>query len=125
MSNSKSSSERSGIVWRTEQLSSDKAEGGLGASPPLRRDEKEVNVRKKLSLQYKGYTISVWIDEAQEPGKVTKELIISRSFGAWWTEYKEPIEKLVYDSEEKAVRAGQQRGMQIIDGKVPDVTLKF
>jgi hypothetical protein len=84
-----------------------------------------VNVRKKLSLQYKGYTISVWIDEAQEPGKVTKELIISRSFGAGRTEYNEPIEKLVYDSEDKAVRAGQQRGMQIIDGKVPDVTLKF
>ena len=82
-------------------------------------------MRKKLSLQYKGYTISVWIDEAQQPGKVTKELIISRGFGAGWTEYKEPIEKLVYDSEDEAVRAGQQRGMQIIDGKVPDVTLKF
>ena len=81
-------------------------------------------MREKLSLPYKGYTITVWIDEAQEPGKVTKELIISRSFGAGWTEYKEPIE-IVYDSEDKAVRAGQQRGMQIIDGKVPDVTLKF
>jgi hypothetical protein len=113
------------IVWRTEQLSSDKAQGGLGASALLRRDEKEVNVRKKLSLQYKGYTISVWIDEAQEPGKVTRELIISRSFGAGWTEYKEPIETLVYDFEDKAVLAGQQRGMQIIDGKVLDVTLKF
>lgn len=84
-----------------------------------------MNVRKKLSLQYKGYTISVWIDEAQEPGKVTKELNISRRFGAGWTEYKEPIEKFVYDSEDEAVRAGQQRGIQIIDGKVPDVTLKF
>ena len=84
-----------------------------------------MNVRKKFSLPYKGYMITVWIDEAQEAGKVTKELIISRSFGAGWTEYKEPIEKLVYDSEDKAVRAGQQKGMQIIDGKVPDVALKF
>ena len=44
---------------------------------------------------------------------------------AGWTEYKEPMEKSVYDSEDNAVRAGQQRGMQIIDGKFPDVTLKF